>query len=75
MLALGLQTAFRRARMSAHSRREPNSLGRMGKPPLEITSSGGSRNPRLVALVRVLARQAARKAYFDTPKEHDEPGF
>lgn len=59
--------------MTVHSRHEPNSSGRMGTPPLEITSPGGSRNPRLLAFVRVLARQAARKAYFNELTERHPP--
>jgi len=72
MAELGLQSAAGKARMSAHSRREPNSSGRMGKPPLEFSSPHGSRDSRLIELVRVLARQAAREAYFNMLQERDQ---
>lgn len=41
-----------------------------GKPELTLSAAAGGPDPRLVALVRVLARRAARGLYEQQLKDH-----
>ena len=44
-----------------------------GKPELKLTTSGDGPDPRLVALVRVLARRTARSLYEQQLRDHRTP--
>lgn len=55
--------------MATGSRRQRNKSSRPDEPVLSLAFSGSSPDPRLVKLVRLLARRAARKAYLEMLEE------
>ncbi|WP_108130886.1 hypothetical protein [Gemmobacter caeni] len=54
--------------------RQPNTIhkaeAQIGKPELTLMTALDGRDPRLVALVRLLARRAARGLYEQQLKDH-----
>ena len=54
--------------------RQPNitckAEAQIGKPELTLTTASDGRDPRLVALVRLLARRAAQGLYEQQLKDH-----
>lgn len=59
--------------MTGRSRQEPIILHRSGKSELELKASVDGLDPRLIELVRLLARRAARKAYREMLEERSTP--
>jgi hypothetical protein len=55
--------------MATGSRQERQQFPRPDEPVLNLASCGSGPDPRLVKLVRLLARRAARKAYLEMLEE------
>ncbi|WP_188062850.1 hypothetical protein [Sphingobium sp. KCTC 72723] len=55
--------------MATGSRQERQQFPRPDEPVLNLASCGSGPDPRLVKLVRLLARRAARKAYVEMLEE------
>ncbi|MBH2000270.1 MAG: hypothetical protein I8H96_14200 [Sphingomonadaceae bacterium] len=55
--------------MATGSRQQRKKSSRPDEPVLNLAFSGSGPDPRLVKLVRLLARRAARKAYLEMLEE------
>lgn len=57
--------------MNGKPKQAQTGVNRRGEPELTLVKRGEDSNPRLVALVRLLARQAARNFYKQQMKDRD----
>jgi hypothetical protein len=66
--SLHLQLAFNGAKMKTSNRQQQKDALRLVKPDLRLLPRGNSVDPRLVELVRLLARRAARQVFEEQVK-------
>jgi hypothetical protein len=68
-----LQSAFNGANMESGNRQQRKTALRPDEPDLQLCRRGESADPRLVELVRLLARRAARQAFEEQMKGRRVP--
>lgn len=69
MKPIYLQLASNGATMNSGNRPKQRSTLRLNEPELTLLRRGDGPDPRLVELVRLLARRAAREAFEEQAKE------
>jgi hypothetical protein len=70
---LHLQSRFDGANMKSSNRQHQKTAHRLLEPDLQLRRSGDRSDPRLVELVRLLARRAARKVFEEQMKGRRVP--
>ena len=70
---MSLQSGFNGAKMDAGNRQKRESALQFVQPDLQLRRCGQGSDPRLVELVRLLARRAARQAFEEQMKGRRAP--